>query len=79
MIFADYTSCGNCGPTAGSGRCIPCERESQLEYFGAAEAAAATSAFSNRSAVQSIALGVGTGLTVWAITRFLDRHILRAR
>jgi hypothetical protein len=92
MSLGKFGACGpqgNCGPTADTWRCDPCERESELEGFSdlryldvfsqGPEAAAVTSseyyAGPGHSAVKSIGLGVATGLVVWMVTRGFDAWV----
>lgn len=63
MIYSDYA------------RCLPCERESQLEGFFGAETAPVTGPLG--SPLRTITLGVATGLTIWFVTRFLEHRLFK--
>lgn len=76
---------GGGGPTQRSWRCGPCERESELEGYGrygryaqgpeAGGAATAMEESAGASTTKSIAIGVATGLSVWIVTKLLDKHL----
>lgn len=75
---------GGCGPTGRSWRCGPCDTTSSLEGFGQAGSTSAigveqAALAKNVSAAQSVIMGVATGLTVWALTHFLEKRVLKGR
>lgn len=75
--FRGFDAFGQPRPVYG-----PCERESQLEHYGQVAATSGASVADqlfakNVNAAESIVMGVFTGLTVWALTGFLEKKVLK--